>query len=291
MRPFRTAFNWLRSEDRLAVLAIRIRRLLAVEKRLKLPGTKLVFGAESWTELRRARHVTETWTAEWVRKLPDGAVLWDVGANIGIFALLAAESGAVAHVVAIEPAFANYASLVRNTLHNGLTAKVTPLPIGLGEATGLLPFNLQNMKAGGSMHAFGEIFPFKDRSSVPAATHGCLSYRLDDLVKVEGIPFPTHIKVDVDGGEAAILHGGRDVLADRRVRGLQIEVMDTSADLHRRHEIVDFLWELGWQIDRAIPHPSTMPIIADLRFVRPDPAGNQAASPGSDRPTEFGRRA
>lgn len=265
----RTAAYWLKSEDRFAVLGLRLRRMLTVEKRLKVDGSKLIFSAESWVELTRSQNVTEGWTAAWVRGLPSGAVLWDVGANVGVFALLAAETPNVRHVVAIEPSVFNFTGLVRNIMLNRLSAKVTPLPVGLGDTTGRLDFNLQNLKEGGSMHSFAGIFPFKDRSVTPAASYGCLCYRLDDLVRIDGLPFPSHLKIDIDGLERTVLEGGRTVLADPRLVAIQVEVMDTEADLPRRREIVAMLEPLGWTLTETIPHGASMPAIADLRFGRP----------------------
>lgn len=270
LRHFRAAGIWLASPDRLAVLAIRIRRLLAVDKPLRISGTKLRFTAESWLELRRSQNVSETWTADWVRGLPKGAVLWDVGANIGVFTLLAAENPNVGKVVAIEPAFFNYNAILRNTLLNRMTGKVIALPVGLGAATGALAFNLQNLKSGGSMHSFEQIFAFKDRSVDPAAIYAALCYRLDDLVMLPGLPYPTHIKIDIDGHEASVLEGGDAVLRDPRVRGLQIEVMDNDPALPRRAAITAFVEERGWRLTEAVPHASDEIRIADLRFERPD---------------------
>lgn len=268
-RQLRAAGFWLRSENRMAVLALRIRRALSVDKPLQIAGSKLRFTAESWLELRRSQNVSETWTAEWVRSLPDGTILWDVGANIGIFTLLAAENPNVESVVAIEPAFFNHTAILKNALLNKLTDKVIALPIGLGEETGQQTFNLQNLKSGGSMHSFGEIFAFKDRSVDPAASYGCLCYRLDDLAMMPGLPFPTHMKIDIDGHEGSVLRGGDAVLRDKRLRGLQIEVMDTEPELPRRTEIIGFLEARDWSLSETIPHGSDALLIADLRFTRP----------------------
>src|ERR671932_123659 len=60
--------------------------------------------------LSRLRPVAkEPWTVRWLeRSLRDGDVLYDVGANVGAYSLIAAALGA--QVVAIEPAYANYAA-------------------------------------------------------------------------------------------------------------------------------------------------------------------------------------
>lgn len=268
-RQLRTFRNWLASPHRLAALKLRLRRGLGVTLPLRLPGSRLVFTAESFVELSRSQSIAENWTAEWARRLPKGSVLWDVGANIGVFALLAAENANVAKVVAIEPAFLNYAAILRNVLANRLSGKVIALAVGLGERTEQRQFSLQNLQPGGSMHAFGDIYAFRDRSVDPAATYGALCYRLDDLVAVPGLPFPTHVKIDIDGNEGAVLRGGAATFADRRLRGLQIEVMDDDPSLPRRKEAIAFLEPLGWRLSDTILHKSDAPIIADLQFTRP----------------------
>ncbi len=265
----RTFQTWLASRNRLAALKLRVRRSLAVAKPLRLEGSRLRFTAESFLELSRSQAIAEGWTAHWVRNLPKGSVLWDVGANIGVFSLLAAENPNVDAVVAIEPAYFNYAAILRNTLLNRLSGKVTALAIGLGEQTGGQTFKLQNLQPGGSMHAFGDIYAFRDRSVDPAATYRCLCYRLDDLVAIPGLPFPTHVKIDIDGNEGSVLRGGDKTLADPRLRGLQIEVMDDDASLPRRQEVVAFLETRGWRLGDTILHKSDDPIIADLQFTRP----------------------
>lgn len=264
----RVARNWLASKDRMAVLALRIRRSLSVEKPLRIEGSKLRFTAESWAELDRSQQVVESWTADWMRALPAGSVLYDIGANIGVFSLLAAENPNVERVVAIEPAYFNYASLMRNAILNGLTDKVVALPIGLGETSGPLRFNLKSLRSGAAMHAFGDIFAFDRQPAEPAASYTCLCYRLDDLVALPDMPFPTHIKIDIDGHEADVLRGADAVLRDARVKGLQIEVMDHDPHAPRQAETVAFLAERGWQLGETIRHKATELAIVDLRFER-----------------------
>ena len=235
---------------------------------LEIEGSRLAFSVGSRTELGRVAKIKEPWTVDWIRALPKGAVLWDVGANIGVFALLAAEGGASA-VVALEPAYLNYASLVRNLLHNGLQAKVLALPVGLGAATAALNLNLESLDAGGGLHSFGPLVQIKGRSTDPIATCGCLCYRADDLVRMEGVPFPTHFKIDVDGFELETLQGAAQVLEDPRVQGLQVEVVDYDLqDRPRRAAIVTLLAAAGFKLEQTFDHSEGPPMVTDLQFRR-----------------------
>jgi hypothetical protein len=49
---------------------------------------------------------------------------------------------------------------------------------------------------------------------------------LDRLVADFELPLPNHLKIDVDGGEVRVLRGARQVLRDRRLQTVLIEVDD-----------------------------------------------------------------
>ena len=55
---------------------------------------------------------------------------------------------------------------------------------------------------------------------------------LDGLVYDDGLPCPTHIKIDVDGLEPAIVQGATRLLADRRLRSVLVE-LDLKSEQHR----------------------------------------------------------
>jgi hypothetical protein len=51
-----------------------------------------------------------------------------------------------------------------------------------------------------------------------------MMFRLDDLVDRFGLPLPNHIKLDVDGGELAVLDGASRTLASPTLRSVLVEV-------------------------------------------------------------------
>jgi FkbM family methyltransferase len=244
---------------------------MSTPTRLGIDGSKLRYYVHSPTEDARIRKFKEPWTIEWLRSLPATAVLYDVGANIGITALIAAEAltGAI-RVVAIEPAPANFASLVKNTVLNGLSQTVCALPIGLGSTTGVLPLKLTTYEPGGAMHSFGDFQPQKPGREVKTqGYHYCLCARLDDLVKWNGMPFPTHIKIDVDGSELDMLAGARRVFHDCRCRAAQIEVIDAYKGDGRSRKVVKFMLAAGFVVVGRYAHNRAFPRTVDFQFVRP----------------------
>jgi tRNA G46 methylase TrmB len=72
-------------------------------------------------------------TLDWIdANLRDGDIVFDIGANIGLYTLYAAKRNPRCTVYAFEPAFQNFASLCRNIALNALTNVVpcnTPLVI------------------------------------------------------------------------------------------------------------------------------------------------------------------
>jgi hypothetical protein len=66
-------------------------------------------------------------TLEWIDSMPEHCVLWDVGANIGIYSLYAAQSKG-AKVFAFEPSIFNLELLARNIHTNKLHKKICIVP-------------------------------------------------------------------------------------------------------------------------------------------------------------------
>lgn len=238
-------------------------------KRLKVPGYDLKFRIRSRTELSRVSKFKEHWTLDWINSLKQDSVLWDVGANIGIMTNVAAQRPEIAKVVAIEPFFMNYSIIVENLMVNQLSHRALVICGGLGEETGFITLNLQNLVEGGSLHSFGEMFKMPTRTHEPVAEQSCLSYRVDDLVKMPGVDFPTHFKIDIDGFEMSMLRGARETLSDPRVLGIQVETMDLDQEnVPQRKKVVSYLEDLGFRLDNEISHGSAKVAVFDLQFVR-----------------------
>lgn len=162
----------------------------------------------------------EPFTVAWIeRSLRANDVFYDVGANVGAYTLVAAVAAPAARVVAFEPAFDNYTALCRNVILNGVGDRVTVLPVALGAATRLTPLALRALGAGTARHAVGESVPF-----TPVSTQVVLEFRLDDLAEMFDLPTPTHLKLDVDGGEARVLAGAARILRGDALREVQVEI-------------------------------------------------------------------
>lgn len=169
-------------------------------------------------------------TIRWIEEgLSPGDVLYDIGANVGVYSLVAAAYwGEKIKIVAVEPSPVNFARLVRNLTLNRFEGKVFPLPVALAGRTGILPFHCENLTAGGSLHALGEAVNYRGEKFTPVSSIPMLSYTLDTLIEQFELPEPTHLKLDVDGTEMAILRGAQKTL--RSIKSVLVEVDDHRAD-------------------------------------------------------------
>ncbi len=77
-------------------------------------------------------HTKEPETLEWLDQLMPESVLWDIGANIGIYSLYAAKRGVL--VVAFEPNVTAYSILVNNVYLNELNDFILPLHMALPDS-------------------------------------------------------------------------------------------------------------------------------------------------------------
>lgn len=174
---------------------------------------------------RQATAAKEPFTVTWLEEsLRDGGVLYDIGANVGGYSLIAAAQSADVRVVAFEPAYKNYAALCDNVVVNSFADRVVPVPLALGRETRLATFRHRRLIVGGARHesraAPGELDwqPDYEQPGLVAA--------LDDVVRWFGLPAPTHAKVDVDGAEAEVFEGAAATLAAPTLRGILVEMAD-----------------------------------------------------------------
>jgi FkbM family methyltransferase len=189
-------------------------------------GIRLRMDARSRRERERldAYLTKEPGTLDWIdRVVKPGQVLFDIGANIGQYGIYAAAKAQGAVTVAcFEPEAANYEAMNRNIALNRLSSSTTAYLVALSDELKLGVLHLSGAAdAGGALHQL-------DRAAEndSGRTQGVVAVSLDTLVYDLDLPCPTHIKIDVDGHEEAIIRGAGRLLADPRLTSVLIEVND-----------------------------------------------------------------
>lgn len=166
------------------------------------------------------------------RTIAPGAVVWDAGAHIGFFTLLAARlAGPHGRVVAFEPVPGNAAVIRSSAARSGLGDRVDVREVALGARSGREELLVVGEAGWSHLASRGNVAGVSERREVDVLAP-------DD---VEGPP-PDVVKLDIEGSEVDALRGAHRLL--REVRPvLVIELHDTNAEVVALLEDADYAVE------------------------------------------------
>jgi FkbM family methyltransferase len=194
-------------------------------RRLEYERHPIELAVSSEASYKRVRAVQkEPFTVDWLeRSVCDGDVVYDIGANVGAYSLIAGKlvtGGAT--VYAFEPAAPNFSDLCRNVALNGCEKNVVPLPVALWSRTGFATFGYRSFSPGDASHTISDD---ADNHSAESAQR-ILAFRLDDFVSLFAVPVPSLVKLDVDGAELNVLRGAVGTISQPDCREIMVEVND-----------------------------------------------------------------
>ena len=201
--------------------------------------------------LMRYRYKTffskEPETIKWIDEFKKGSTFFDIGANIGLYSIYAAEVKN-SSVYAFEPSFFNLEFLARNIYFNKLVQKINIIPIALNNSIGINDFNLSTTDWGGALSTFDKSYDENGDEMEPNFKYRTVGFNLDTLVDLLNIKKADYIKIDVDGLEHIILSGAKQVL--KNAKEILIEVND---DFYEQKEYVEnILSELNFFREKKV---------------------------------------
>ena len=167
------------------------------------------------------------------RQIKPGSVVYDIGANVGYFSMLASVlAGPDGQVFSFEPLPRNTAYLRRHIALNHLD-NIEVIEAAVSDQAGEAFFVLGASSAMGHLAESGEI-------KVKIVT-------LDALIEKQAIVPPDYIKLDVEGAEYHALNGARNLLAayrpilflDTHDRTAHADTVALLQELNYRFEILD----------------------------------------------------
>lgn len=197
-------------------------------------------------EMRVRSVAKETETVDFIESLPPG-VFYDIGANVGAYSFVAAANGH--QVYAFEPPGPTFLRLEENIELNP-ELKVLAYPTLLGDENAMVPFSYSSMEPGAALHSLG---------ITGEHTMNLEMRTLDLFVATHNLPYPDHIKLDVDGSELRVLIGAAICL--NHARSIQMEVDD---DLPASQQAETFLVRRGFEVTDRRRH-GTGPV-SNVRF-------------------------
>ena len=146
-----------------------------------------------------------------------GDTVWDIGANVGYYTVLAAKiAGAKGKIIAFEPDEEN-AKLLKENLELNKCQNVVVRPEAVFETNGRIGFNLEKNNKGDSSVAKDDA----GKISVPCVT-------IDSFFSSERELSPSVIKMDIEGAEIQALRGGTKTLLSLKKIKLFIEYNPAS---------------------------------------------------------------
>lgn len=176
------------------------------------------------------------------RNVAPGMTVYDIGANLGFFTLVAARlAGPAGRVIAFEPV-PESAEFARETARlNGLR-QIRVDGRAVSDRTGRARF-LQTAEA--SWSHLADRGPHRDTQ----ITRDVWTVALDDAVGAGELPPPDVVKVDVEGSELAVIRGMSRIL-ERRRPVVICEVHETNAEFVEAMAAHDYVVE---NLERPLP--------------------------------------
>lgn len=171
-----------------------------------------------------ARMNRETEVLDFIDGIPPGAVLYDLGACEGRFALYAAMRGI--NVWAFEPESRNFQAMLENIELNRrrVDERLVPIHKAVGAHTGAAVIKIGQPWAGGH-HKVVASAPGRSDLNVQFIDEQSIEViALDEFVESGAAPPPGYLKIDVDGSELPVMHGASATLKTASVKSVMFEL-------------------------------------------------------------------
>jgi FkbM family methyltransferase len=182
-------------------------------------------------------------TLEWIDKYGEGKILYDIGANIGLFSLYFSKKY-LRHSYAFEPSVFNLECLARNINLNNLQDFITIMPFALSEKTFESKFYCSSVEMGSAHSTFGKKIGHDGLILNSKFDYMSVGFALDFLANNLKMQPPGLIKIDVDGIEDLVLKGAQNILASPDLISILVEVNEDHTVLS--HAVSTVLMHSGF---------------------------------------------
>ena len=173
-------------------------------------------------------------TINWIDKYGEKSVLYDIGANIGLYSIYHSITNQ-SRSYAFEPSVFNLIQLTKNININKCQELIYVISNPLSNISSIAEFNYSSSIEGGALSSFGVDFNFEGKKMISHLKLNKLGFTIDDLIESKYLSQkPNLIKIDVDGIEHLILDGCYKTLRDNECKTVLVEIND-SFNLQREN--------------------------------------------------------
>lgn len=171
-------------------------------------------------------------------------VIYDIGANVGTWTLLAKAVFPSAMVHAFEPLESHWGEFAERTRS---LSRVNLHRIALGSETGQLQMRVPDHSDAASLLPMTEACQ-KQYALKPEKVTTVTVERLDEFARREHLPAPDLLKLDIQGYELEALRGATQIMAGASAVLTEVSFIELYKGQCLFHELVTFLAEHGFNV-------------------------------------------
>ncbi|MDC0393554.1 FkbM family methyltransferase [Candidatus Pelagibacter sp.] len=211
---------------------------------------KIIFFCPSQMSFERVQslYTKEPETLNWIDSFQpynsEKIVFWDIGANIGLYSIYAALKFKNIEIISFEPSTSNTRILSRNISINNLEYKINIFPLALSDKENIISyFKETQFSEGGAISNFNSNIDYRGQivsENQIKNKYNLFGTSIDSLILNKILKIPNYIKIDVDGIEHLILKGAENLLKDKNLRELLIEMNPTY---EKQYELISKIME------------------------------------------------
>ncbi len=184
----------------------------------------------------------------YVKLIKPNTIIFDIGANIGLYSLVAAKClKGSASIYAFEPSNNTYNVLLKNIELNGFQNSIRAEKIALSEKSGFGLIEIdESIK---KKYEFGDAFMFV-KTVEEECTNTVRVFTIDEYICYNQIEQVDLIKIDIEGAELLCLKGGDKLLKSKNKPVILFECAEQTCERfnYNKIDLLLFLASYGYKI-------------------------------------------
>lgn len=175
-------------------------------------------------------------TINWINNFDNNNRInfWDIGSNIGLYSIYAAQKFDNIEITSFEPIPGNLKILSRNISRNNLQdkIKINQFPLSNNENQYLKMIE-SDFLYGSALNVFGEETDFEGKKINTQNNYKIFGTTVNFILKNNILECPNYVKLDVDGIEHLILSSSDELLRNKNLKSILIEINENFSLQHQ----------------------------------------------------------